>query len=122
MRTYTIQLELPEKLYRSARQMAAATQRPLADIVQESLAHTLPPLDDLSPEEAAVLAHLLADEQQQALSDLLELQNERVLTKLETRRLHELMDHYGRMLVWQSHIWLLLARRGYRVPMQTASE
>ena len=137
MRTYTIQLELPEKLYRSARQMAAATQRPLADIVQESLAHTLPPLDDLSPEEAAVLAHLsslddavlwqeaqkgLADEQQQALSDLLELQNERVLTKLETRRLHELMDHYGRMLVRQSHIWLLLARRGYRVPMQTASE
>lgn len=57
MRTYTIQLELPEKLYRSAGQ-----------------------------------------------------------------NLHELMDHYGRMLVRQSHIWLLLARRGYRVPVQTASE
>ena len=28
------------------------------------------------------------------------------------------MDEYGRLLVHKSHAWLLLARRGYKVPVQ----
>jgi hypothetical protein len=52
MSTQTVTIELPEALYRSANQVAQATQRPLADILQESLAHSLPPLDDVPPEIA----------------------------------------------------------------------
>ena len=58
MSTQTVMVELPESLYRSASRIAQATQRPLADILQESLAHTLPPLEDVTPEEAIELARL----------------------------------------------------------------
>lgn len=42
----TITLELPEHLYRTVNTLAQVTKRPLAEILQESLAHTLPPLDE----------------------------------------------------------------------------
>ena len=54
----TVTLELPETLYRFARQMAEATQTPLEVVLRDSIAHTLPPLDDVAPGEATELARL----------------------------------------------------------------
>lgn len=133
MTTETITLELPESLYRSAHQIAQATKRPLADVVADSLAHTLPPLDDISPEEAQSLAlmssmddaalwreaeAMLLPEEAAELQALLDQQSTGTLKGREAGRLRALMDEYGRLLVRKSHAWLLLARRGYKVPVQ----
>ena len=50
--------ELPEYLYRTVSTLAQVTKRPLAEILQDSLAHILPPLDDVPAKEAEVLAHM----------------------------------------------------------------
>jgi len=129
----TVTIELPEPLYQSAYQVAQATQRPLADILQEGLAHALPPLADLPSEAAAELAHLstlddaalwrasattLSASEQASLTRLLASQNAGALSPAGEAQLHTLLDEYGRLLVRKAHAWLLLARRGYRVPPQ----
>ncbi len=134
MSTLTVTLELSEALYRSAAQVAQATKRPMIDILQEGIAHTLPPLDDVSLAEAVDLAHLstltdtelwrvsaalLPVTEQRELQALLDRQQEGELFPADQTRLQTLLDDYGRLLVQKAHAWLLLARRGYRVPMQS---
>ncbi len=133
MTLQTITLNLPESLYRSASQLAQATRRPLAEILEESLTHTLPPLDDVPEDEAPGLASLsalddaglwreaqavLPPEAQSELETLLDDQSAATLNKDDQERLAELQAEYGRLLVRKSHAWLLLARRGYKVPIQ----
>lgn len=127
MSMQTVTLELPESLYRSAARIAQATQRSLVDILQEGIKHTLPPLEDVSVEEAEELAQLsgltdaelwrisailLPAAEQQELQALLAQQGEEELTPVEQIRLQALLDEYGRLLVQRAHAWLLLARRG----------
>lgn len=129
----TITLEIPESLYRTASQVAKATKRPIEEIVRESLTHTLPPLDDVSTDQAEKLARLsslddtalrqeaerqLPPAQQEELDLLLDRQNSGELIEAETNHLQLLLDEYGRLLVHKSHAWLLLARRGYHTPLQ----
>lgn len=129
----SVTIQLPEHLYRSASQLARTTKRPLVDILQDSLAHTLPPLDDVAPEEAEDLAqlsllndtdlwraakHNLSSEQQAMLEALLMAQSAGELDETSAAQLKRLQQEYGRLLVRQSHAWLLLARRGYKVPIQ----
>jgi predicted transcriptional regulator len=137
MPTQTIMLELPEDLYRTVSTLARVTKRPLTEILQANLAHTLPPLDDVPVEEAEVLAHMstlddaalwqasngtMSESQQAKLQALLDDQNAGTLPPTGAVLLQELFDTYGRLLVRQSHAWLLLARRGYNVPPQQRSE
>ena len=132
----TVALELPESLYRSARQVAQATQKPLEIVLRDSIANALPPLDDVSPEEAAELAALanlndatlwqesratLAPAEQAEMHDLLDRQGAGALSQTEQARMQDLMDVYGRLMVRKAHVYLLLARRGYCVPPQHAS-
>jgi hypothetical protein len=60
----------------------------------------------------------LSEHQQEALHALLDRQNAGELTPDDTVRLQALLDEYGRLLIRQSHAWLLLAWRGYHVPIQ----
>ncbi len=137
MASQQITLELPDSLYRTVTKLAKVTQRPVGEILQESLAHTLPPLDDIPADEADVLARMstlddaalwqvskstLPEHQQEELQTLLDHQNAGELTHDATARLQDLMAEYGRLLVRQSHAWLLLARRGYQVPIQQQQE
>ena len=137
MPPHTITLELPEPLYRTVSRLAQVTKRSLAEILQESLAHTLPPLDDVPAAEAEVLAHMsnlddpalwhistvtMPESQQEELHALLDHQSAGDLTPADAVRLQELLDEYGRLLVRQSQAWLLLARRGYKVPIQQPDE
>ena len=134
MSSQTITLKLPESLYRSARQMARVTHRPMEEVLQESIERILPPLDDVPPEDAKTLAALsmlddselwrearaeLPIDQQKELDSLLERQGAGELTPQEAKRLQALMDEYGRLTVHKAHAWLLLARRGYQVPPQS---
>lgn len=131
--TQTVTLELPEALYRLAHQVAEATGQPVEEVLQASIAHALPPLDDVSPEEAASLAQMallddaalwqearamMSTEEQARLEDLLEQQGSEALSTAETSRLEALLERYGQLTVRKAHAWLLLARRGYHVPMQ----
>ena len=133
MSTQTITIQLPDDLYRSANQLARTTKRPLDEILQDSLTHTLPPLDDVSPGEAEALAQLsllddaelwqiaqsnLSPVKQTRLEALLLAQNKGELDEDAKETLIKLQNEYGRLLVRQSHAWLLLARRGYKVPVQ----
>jgi hypothetical protein len=133
MTTQTITLKLPEPLYRSARQVAEATKQPLEAILTDSIARTLPPLDDVSPEEAVELAKLaslddaslwreartmLNPVEQAMMHEFLDRQGASELTPADHARLQDLLDAYGRLMVRKAHAYLLLARRGYHVPMQ----
>ena len=134
MSSQTVTLKLPEAIYRSARQMARATRRPLEEVLEASIERSLPPLDDVPPAEANELAALamlddgalwgearkeLPAEQQKELEALLERQEAGELTEDEHEHLQALMDAFGRLTVRKAHAWLLLARRGYRVPPQS---
>jgi len=133
MATQTVTLKLPEPLYRSARQVAEATKQSVEDVLTDSIARMLPPLDDVSPEEAAELAKLASLDdaspwrearatmnpvEQAMMHELLDRQEGSELTPAEHARLQDLLDVYGRLMVRKAHAYLLLARRGYRVPMQ----
>ena len=135
--TQTVTLELPESLYRSANQIAEATRQPLEVVLQDSLANVLPPLDDVSPEEATELAAMalmkdarlwrearktLSTAKQAELDELLYRQSAGQLSADDETRLHALVDAYGRLMVRKAHAWLLLARRGYQVPPQQPPE
>lgn len=108
----TITLELPDSLYRSVTQIARVTKRPLAEILAQ-----LSALDD------AALWHEfqsgIVEKEQDLLDTLLDGQNAGNLTSEDQQTLAHLLDQYGRLLVRKSHAMLLLARRGYRVPVQT---
>jgi hypothetical protein len=132
----TVTLELDEPIYRAARRVADMTGQPLDDVLRTSIAHALPPLDDVPADEAADLAALvllddgglwraarseLEVEQQAELQELLSRQGNGDLDPPCDARLHELLDAYGRLTVRKAHAYLLLARRGYRVPMQVVA-
>lgn len=129
----TVTLELPEFLYQNAQRLARASQKSLESYLETSLALSLPPLDDVSSEEATELAQLaqlddaslwrearrtLSPAQQQKLEDLLYGQSAGELTLAQQTKLEQLMQLYGQITVRKAHASLLLARRGYRVPMQ----
>lgn len=128
-----VTLELPVELMRSARLVAEKSGSPIEQVLQSSLAHMLPPLDDLPPDEAAAFASLalrsdaelweiarwqMAADVQEEFVHLLDGQSADELTASEQARLAHLQEQYGAALVRASHAYLLLARRGYRVPMQ----
>jgi len=130
---HVVTLELPETLYRTARRVADLTGQTVEAVLQASIAHALPPLDDVPPDEAAELAALallddaalwqvaratMSAEEQAELHELLDRQGAGELTAEEQRRLQALLDAYGRLTLRKAHAYLLLARRGYRVPMQ----
>ena len=133
MTAQTVTLELSEAIYRQARQMAAVTRKPMETLLQESIAHSLPPLDDVSLQDSIQLAQLaglddtslwrearqsMTDDQQTEMRALLDRQNQQKLDARDSDRLRALMDLYGQITVRKAHAYLLLARRGYRVPMQ----
>lgn len=131
--TQVVTLKLPETLYRTARRVAELTGQTVEAVLQASIAHALPPLDDVPPDEAAALAALallddaalwqvaraaMSPEEQAELQELLDRQGANELTSEEEHRLQALLDTYGRLTLRKAHAYLLLARRGYRVPMQ----
>lgn len=131
-----VTLELEEPIYRAARQVADATGQPLDAVLRTSIAHALPPLDDVPTGQAADLAALallgdgalwrtarsaLDAAQQAELRDLLDRQGGGELGGAGEARLQELLDEYGRLTVRKAHAYLLLARRGYRIPTQEDS-
>jgi hypothetical protein len=133
MATEIVTLQLPESLYRAARRVAEATDQSLEAVLQASIAHALPPLEDVSDNQAAELAALallgdgalwqaarakLSAGEQAELRTLLERHGAGDLSEAEQTRLRDLLDSHGRLTVRKAYAYLLLARRGFRVPIQ----
>ena len=135
MDSETVELRIPISLYRAARQVARATDQSVDAVLQASIAHALPPLDDLPEEEAAALAMLsllddgtlwqaarqeLTPDEQAEMHRLLDRQAAEGLNSGERSSLDALLGSYGWLTVRKAHAHLLLARRGYHVPPQGA--
>lgn len=133
MTSPNITLQLPDTLYRSAQRVAQATQRPISEVIADSLAHALPPLDDVPEAEAEALAKLsLLDDAQlwqvaaQSMSSadqdklhlLLDEQNAGQINDHGREELTALLETHNQIMLHKAHAWLLLARRGYQVPPQ----
>jgi hypothetical protein len=133
MNTQSVTLQLPEVVYQSARRVAQATHRPLEEVIAQSLTQTLPPLDDVPEVEAEALARLsllddaqlwqvaaqlLSAEEQVLVDELLDQQNAGLLDNHGRGQLATLLDSYNQIMLHKAHAWLLLARRGYRIPLQ----
>jgi hypothetical protein len=112
-------------------QFAQATHQSVDAVLESSLNRSLPPLDEVPEAEAVELAELslledgalwrVAREQlsaadQDQMHRLLDRQAEGKLPQAEALQLQALLDQYSRVTVRKAHAYLLLARRGYRVP------
>lgn len=133
MGTHTITVDLPHTLFQSVNRVAQATQRSPEAVVKAMLAHALPPLDDVPPEEADALAALaLLDDAalwqvargqlpaavQEKMQSLFHLQSQSPLSASQQAELQVLLDEYGKVMVRKAHATLLLARRGFQVTHQ----
>jgi predicted transcriptional regulator len=133
MNTHSITVDLPQAIFDSVDRVARATHRSPEAVVKTMLAHALPPLDDVAPEEADALAALallddatlwqiargqLPQESQEKLESLLELQSQNQLSAGQQSELQNLLDEYGKEMVRKAHANLLLARRGFQVTPQ----
>ncbi len=134
MAIQTITLDIPDALYQTALRLADATKRPIDDVVRESLMNTLPPLDDVSAVEVDSLAHLsmlgddalwdvagytASDAEQHELAHLLDVQERGEIVGHEKERLEQILNQHSNMMLKKAHAWLLLARRGYSVPVHS---
>lgn len=131
MAVQTVTLSIPEPIYQRARQAAEVLQRPLEDVIVDTLATTLPTLDDVPAEmvsELVAMAHLsdealqglannaMADKRQELLSHLLDEQGRGELNEAGQRELAALMAEYGRAMLRRAKAVALLIARGRPVP------
>ncbi|MFN7947707.1 MAG: hypothetical protein U0Z53_20320 [Blastocatellia bacterium] len=126
-----VTLNLPEPIYQRARHAAEALQKPLEEILVNTLASNLPVLDDVPTEMAGELTAMtylsdealwelanstMAVERQERLTWLLDSQGRGELDETGERELAGLMAEYGRHMLRRSQAVALLTARGYPVP------
>ncbi len=133
MTTETVHIELPEEMYERLKGMATVSQRPLTEVIYQSIRGNLPPvLNDLLPEQRDLVADL------QALNDeplwvvartpvpapgwrrhqqLLHKAETGLLTLPEQEELAELREAADRFVTRRSYALALLKWRGYTIPV-----
>lgn len=129
MSTQSVTLALPESLMRRAQQTAQTLQRPLEDVLTDTLAAALPNVEDAPADMQADLARMawfderslwtitrsqLSRSQQEQLHYLAELQSQRTLRKEEQALLEHLRREYGRVTLRKARAFALLSLRGGR--------
>lgn len=131
MTIQTVTLNLPESLYERAKHAAETLKRPVEDVIVDTLASTLPLLDDVPAEmvgELAAMTHLsdealhglanniMLAERQELLHNLLDKQGRGELDEMEQRELARLMAEYGRYMLRRAKAVSLLIARKRPVP------
>lgn len=128
----TVTVTLPETLYRRAKETAEATDRSLQEVLEQSIALSLPPLeDDLPAHVRAILSALtlLSDEalwqvarseweeeKQLRLEELVEMRKGRSLTPDEGLEFDALFADSELSMLKKAESYRLLTRRGYTIP------
>ena len=127
----TITVTLPEVLYERVKITAEASARSVEEVCTQSIALSLPELeDDLPPAVRAELAALpllsdaeleyiahgrMREEDQTRLEMLAEVQKQRLLTTAEETRLAQLLAEAQHLMLRKAEAYRLLARRGHAV-------
>ena len=110
----TFSLELSEAAAQRVRRYAEQTKRPVEVILSQWIEQyvTKMPVDLLSDDEVLMLSELqLPDDQQAALSQLLQKQQNEQLNTQEQERLDQLMQVYNQALVRKAEALRELSRR-----------
>jgi hypothetical protein len=131
MSARTVTVTLPEVLYERVKITAEASARSVEDVCTQSIALSLPELEEdlpsairselaalslLSDTELENIARGMMDEEQQdQLQILAEVQKQRPLTAAEGVTLGRLMDEAQRVMLRKAEAYRLLARRGHAV-------
>lgn len=113
-------VELPDELARQVRAIAAATSRPVEDVVVECLGRAIvqPSVQSLSDEALLQLCDAQMDSaKQDQLSEFLARNREGQLEPDEQRVLDELMVDYRRGLVSKAQAWKEAVARGLKPPL-----
>jgi hypothetical protein len=134
MSLQSINIQLPDEIYRRLRQMAAATHQPLEEVIVQTIRGNLPPaLDDLQPDMRELVADLeqLGDEAVWAVAReatfparwrrhqrLLQKVQDGTLTDVEQAELDELRSSVDREVLRRSYALALLKWRGYTIPAE----
>jgi hypothetical protein len=127
----TVMLNLPTTLYQRAKETAEATALSLEEVLTQSIAVSLPPLEeDLDPELRSELLALsllsddelwliaksmLPDYEQVRFEDLIALQKRDSLSIEDKLELERLMNRAGVIMVRKAEAYRLLSRRGHKV-------
>lgn len=127
----TITVTLPEVLYERVKITAEASARSVEEVCAQSIALSLPELeDDLPPAVRAELAALpllsdaelehiahgrMREEDQTRLEMLAEVQKQRSLTTAEETQLAQLLAEAQHLMLRKAEAYRLLARRGQAV-------
>jgi hypothetical protein len=109
----SVTLELPAEIARRARDLAAATNRRVEDVVIGWIQRVAadPPVEELPDAEVLELARMrMSDDEQSSLSDLLGRQSE--LAATERTQLEELLATYRRGLVLKARATKVAVSRG----------
>lgn len=129
MAIQSVTLHLPEAVMRRAKQAASVLQRPLEEVLTDTLAATLPDIEDVPPDMQAELARMtwlsdqelwaiahsmMSEEQQEQLRHLVEFQTRRPLSQGEEETLDALRQEYGRVTLRKARAYALLSLRGGR--------
>ncbi len=126
-----VTLTLPEALYDRVRATADASSRSVQDVMTQSIALSLPPLEeDLPPAVRSELAALslksddelsrladrsMAESRQDRLEELAELNKKRSLSHAEASALAQLMEEAQQVMLSKAEVYRLLAHRGRTV-------
>jgi hypothetical protein len=133
MAVRTITVTVPEDVYAQLEAQARSAAQSVDDLVAQTLAHALPPLPEadlppsvqselqamaqLSDDALWAIADSTANEDRQALYDLLiERQNAGSLTTEGRRLLTQLGEEADALMVRKAHAYALLHSRGYTLP------
>jgi hypothetical protein len=127
----TVHLKLPDALYERVRQTAQAASRSLEEVLTQSIALSLPPLEeDLPPALRSELAALslesdeklhelaastMAEDLQERLEALAEAKKTRSLSQAEEAELGRLFEEAESVMLRKAEVFRLLARRGTSV-------
>jgi len=117
----TVVLQLPERIARSGREVAARTRRRLEDVLVEWIDRTVLdlPVEYLPDDQILALCDLQLEPAQQAeLSRLLARNREGALSAAEIGQLDALMQTYRRGLVRKAQAFNVAVQRGLRPPLR----
>ena len=128
--TKTVSIQIPQLLYNRLEQAANRLQKPVENLLVETLQATLAAIDEIPEQIRADVVALErlneADLQAVAVSEmdlddqkmfehLLEMQGIRPLSSDETHQLDRLRNEYGRVLLRKARAFALLAERGHNL-------
>lgn len=128
-----ISVQIPQPIYHRLEQAATRLQKPVEELLVETLEIALPPTDEIPANIRAEVASLdeldtvqlcaiaesdMASDDQQALDHLLDLQGLRPLTEDEQAQLDTLRTEYGRILLRKARAFALLTERGQPLPLE----